>query len=67
MSDLPDETVYARYLRIYADWSKHGESQDHLSALPMLVLADTIERQCHQLEAQLKQVVERLAPKPTLL
>ena len=67
MSELRDETVYARYLRLHAEWSKQGESKHHLDALPMLMLADVIERQGHQIEGQLKQLAERLGTKPTLL
>jgi hypothetical protein len=67
MSELRDETVYTRYLRLHAQWAKEDESREHLDALPMLMLADTIERQCHQIETVLKQIIERLPPKPTLL
>lgn len=55
-----EETVYTRYFELHKEWSNSADKKDHLENLPMLVLAETIERNTDKLAIWLNHIHAKL-------
>jgi hypothetical protein len=54
MADAKKDDVYSRYQELHAQWSKDSAWKEHLDKLPVLVLAETIERSINRAISELK-------------
>lgn len=51
---MQKDWIFARYCDLHKQWTQEKRLPEHIAALPMLVLAETIERSVGQLLLEMK-------------